>query len=311
MKLSGALTPERSVLLKGGGGLSKEELIKSLVTTLCGSQALKGSGLNAETALKAVLEREAEIPTGVGEGFAFPHARIEGLSCESQMLFAVCPEGVDFGSLDLKPAKFVLLSLVAAQDPNSIIRARAALINAFLAPEAQAKLLACSSSEAVWKEIDASGAEVEKDVLAKDVMRCPAAVGRDGMTLREAVLEMKRAGADVMPVLDKAGKLVGDVTVKELLGMGIPEFFFNLKTVSFVRHMDPFEKYFSVDSKLKLSEMKTLRDMSTLPPDATLMEIVFELTAKGRKLVHVVDGDGKLLGVIDRSYLIDRILLTA
>jgi len=310
MRLSSIISKERTVKLPPGAPLSKADASERLISAVFESQDGKGLPFSKEQALAAVLEREAELPTGVGHGFAFPHARLEGLRFGPIAALAVAPEGVDFGAADGVPAKFILLCVVPSSSPNFILRTRSALIGMLSNPAFQAEILAANDADAIWRLVDGHGAKAEQDVLAKDIMRKPLATGNVSMTLRDAVLTMSKAKADILPVLDDEGRFIGDVTIKELLSHGIPEFFFNLKTVSFVRHMDPFEKYFSIDRTLKLGDLKTLRDVSTLPPDATIMEVVFELTVRGRKMVHVVD-DGKLVGVIDRSFLIDKILLTA
>ncbi len=309
-KLSAILAKGRLLKFPDGSSPSRTDAIKSLLSILWENSDLKSGGLSQEQILSTVLEREEELPTGAGLGFAFPHARIEGLKCEGQVAFGICSEGVGFGAADGIGAKFIMLSVIPASTPNFILRTRSALIGMLSSPELRAKMLAAQNADEIWALIDGNGTKTEKDVLAKDIMRKPVVTGNDGMTLRDAVLMMSKAKTDVLPVVDAEGRFVGDVTIKELLAHGMPEFFYSLKTVSFVRHMDPFEGYFAIDRTLKLKDMKSLKDTSVLPPDATLMEIVFELTVKGRKMAHVVE-DGKLLGVIDRSFLIDKILLTA
>lgn len=55
-------------------------------------------------------------------------------------------------------------------------------------------------------------------------------------------------------------------------------------------------------------EKKALPQSTTIPMDSTLMEIVFEMTAKSKQFLYVVS-DNKLMGVIDRFSIVDKILL--
>ena len=48
-------------------------------------------------------------------------------------------------------------------------------------------------------------------------------------------------------------------------------------------------------------------DCAALPPDATILEIVFELSVKGHTKVFVVENE-RLVGVVDRIRVLDRIL---
>jgi CBS domain-containing protein len=75
--------------------------------------------------------------------------------------------------------------------------------------------------------------------------------------------------------------------------------------------MNPFEKYFDVDKTLKVSDLLAKKENSTLviSADATLMEIIFEMTVKNKEFLYVLSEDGKLRGVLDRYSIIDKILI--
>ncbi|MHA3915870.1 PTS sugar transporter subunit IIA [Halovulum sp. GXIMD14793] len=63
-------------------------------------------GLDESIAFRALLERESLGPTGVGNGVAIPHARIEGLT-EVKGLFFVLDQPIEFESVDRKPVDLV------------------------------------------------------------------------------------------------------------------------------------------------------------------------------------------------------------
>jgi PTS system nitrogen regulatory IIA component len=62
--------------------------------------------LPAATVYKALMEREALGPTGVGRGVAIPHARFAGVS-RVIGLFARLDKPVDFESIDRQPVDLV------------------------------------------------------------------------------------------------------------------------------------------------------------------------------------------------------------
>ena len=47
------------------------------------------------------------------------------------------------------------------------------------------------------------------------------------------------------------------------------------------------------------------QDYAWVPPDGTLIEIIYQLTVKKRTKVYVID-QGKLVGVIGRMNVLDR-----
>lgn len=82
-------------------------------------RALQASGqLPAERSeeAKAALEaRERSKSTGMDQGVAVPHAALEGLE-ELAAGLAVLPRGIEFDSLDGRPAQFVVLLLVPQEE---------------------------------------------------------------------------------------------------------------------------------------------------------------------------------------------------
>ena len=87
---------------------------------------------------------------------------------------------------------------------------------------------------------------------------------------------------------------------------GMPDFFKQLNTISFVRHIDPFEKYFKIKRDLKVRDVFA-DDSKPIQKDSTLIEVIFEMTVKNKSKLFMVDEDGTLAGVIDRFCIIDKI----
>jgi predicted transcriptional regulator len=89
--------------------------------------------------------------------------------------------------------------------------------------------------------------------------------------------------------------------------MGLPDFFNQLQTVAFVRHIDPFEKYFQIKSDISVKELYTGKTCK-MSEDNTLMEIIFALTVQNYNRIFVVDSRGCLTGEIDRFSIVDKIM---
>ena len=63
-------------------------------------------GIDAEQAFSALQEREALGPTGVGDGVAIPHARLEGLD-RVIGVFRRLEKPVDYDAVDRQPVDLV------------------------------------------------------------------------------------------------------------------------------------------------------------------------------------------------------------
>ena len=72
MQLSDIIRPESVKLLSGT--TSKKRLFHEI-----GDLAASTYGLDADTVIEALMERESLGPTGVGQGVALPHARIDSV----------------------------------------------------------------------------------------------------------------------------------------------------------------------------------------------------------------------------------------
>ena len=82
-----------------------DKLVELMVTN--------GNITNKEEYKRVVMEREKEGTTGIGEGIAIPHGK-SNVVLKPGLAAMVVPNGVEFNSLDGKPAK--LLFLIAAPD---------------------------------------------------------------------------------------------------------------------------------------------------------------------------------------------------
>lgn len=72
--------------------------------------------IDPEGAFNAVWKREREAPTGLGRGIAVPHGRLPGLT-RPYMVFARCPQGIDFLAADDQPATLLFLILTPSSHP--------------------------------------------------------------------------------------------------------------------------------------------------------------------------------------------------
>lgn len=94
------------------------------------SMACEASGLDTNEVEGAVWEREETLPTGIGNGVALPHARIDGIS-KPIVAVGVSDTGIDFDAPDDKLAHIVFLILTPASDPEAQLEITAGLARLF------------------------------------------------------------------------------------------------------------------------------------------------------------------------------------
>lgn len=107
MKITELLTKDTIILnLKSK---TKTEVIDELVNKLYDAGRLN----DKEEYKKAILKREEEFSTGVGDGVAIPHAKTSAVKLPS-LAFGYSKEGIDYDSLDEQPAH--IFFMIAGQD---------------------------------------------------------------------------------------------------------------------------------------------------------------------------------------------------
>jgi len=91
---------------------TKEEALRELVSVMAKSKAV----LDKEALLRAILEREKTLSTGVGIGVAVPHAMIPEVT-DFVIAIGRSHKGIEFDALDGKPVQIIVM--IAASDKHS------------------------------------------------------------------------------------------------------------------------------------------------------------------------------------------------
>ena len=74
-----------------------------------------------EEFIAAILNREELGSTGIGRGFAIPHASIDWIE-NSVTVMAFAPDGIDFSSLDGNPVHTVIMLASPQSDPGTHLK---------------------------------------------------------------------------------------------------------------------------------------------------------------------------------------------
>ena len=89
-----------------------------LLQKLCDAAA-KATRVDAQTISAAIGEREALGSTGVGDGLALPHARLESLM-QPFVLLATLAHPIRFDAIDGQPVDIVVLVLTPKRRENEV-----------------------------------------------------------------------------------------------------------------------------------------------------------------------------------------------
>ncbi len=126
---------------------------QSAIRQLADLMAASGNLSDKEQYLKDVFTREASGTTGLGDGIATPHAKSTGVK-EAGLAAMTVPAGMDFESMDGKPAR--LFFMIAAPDSanNAHIQILQQLAMMIMDPDFKEALIAAKTKEEFLHLID-------------------------------------------------------------------------------------------------------------------------------------------------------------
>lgn len=142
MKVSEVLTPE---LIKVGlESDEKEEVFEEMVQLFVDAGVIR----DRDSALRAILEREAKMSTGVAKWLALPHGKIK--EAKGLLLALGTSEyGIEYDSLDGEPVHVVLMVFAEIGNPGPHIEALAEISRLFSTPGFTSRIRDARNAEEV------------------------------------------------------------------------------------------------------------------------------------------------------------------
>jgi len=140
MRIQDIIPPE--AVVDGLRAETKEGVLRELSEAVCRRlPALSPARLTA-----VLMDREGLGSTGIGEGVAIPHGKIPGID-RLVAVFGRSPAGVQFASLDGKPARLFFLILAPENSAGMHLKALARISRLLKDQRFRARLLAADGAE--------------------------------------------------------------------------------------------------------------------------------------------------------------------
>ena len=127
---------------------TKKQVLEELVEALASNKR----EIDKVELLNALLEREKLGSTGIGDGVAIPHGKLNGLD-NIILLFGKSGQGVDFDAIDRKPVCLVFLLVAPADSAGLHLKALARLSRMLREKDFKNSLLMASDAETLLKII--------------------------------------------------------------------------------------------------------------------------------------------------------------
>lgn len=216
MKITELLT-KKTILLNIVGN-QKESTIDQLVEMLYTA----GKISNKEEYKAAILKREDQSTTGIGEGIAIPHAKVAAVK-EAAIAFGKSSAGVDYQSLDGQPAHLFFMIAAPEGANNTHLEALARLSGMLMNEEVRKELLNAATADEVLNIIDNHDEqeEEEQDVSNSQnaivaVTGCPTGIAHTYMAADSLKAKAAEMGVNIKVETNGSGGAKNVLTAEEI-----------------------------------------------------------------------------------------------
>ncbi|WP_419893474.1 PTS fructose transporter subunit IIABC [Oceanobacillus kimchii] len=185
----------------------KQSVIEEMINNLHKYRVIN----DVDTFKEAILNREAQSSTGLGDGIAMPHAKTSSVN-EPAVLFAKSSQGIDYDSLDGQPAHLFFMIAVPDGNNDTHLQTLASLSKLLMEPTFVEKLNAASTPEDVQQlflneaEENTPKEEIQKDNFQNDsnerpfvvaVTACPTGIAHTFMAEDALKKQAKKMNIDI------------------------------------------------------------------------------------------------------------------
>ncbi|HEY5717994.1 MAG TPA: PTS IIA-like nitrogen regulatory protein PtsN [Motiliproteus sp.] len=130
----------------GVPGNSKKRILENCSELI----AQQVDNLDEEEIFLGLVNRERLGSTGIGEGIAIPHCRLEQCK-EAFGALIKLPEPIDFDAIDHQPVDLLFVLLVPIEATEEHLQLLAALAEMFNDPDLRARMRAAGDADALYK----------------------------------------------------------------------------------------------------------------------------------------------------------------
>ena len=221
MRIIDLLKPEAITL--GLDISSKDDAINALI----GLHAAAGNLKDKDAYKAAILAREEQGSTAIGDGIAVPHAKTSAVKAPALAAITV-KNGVDYGAPDGKPSD-LLFMIAATEDGDVHLEILSRLMVMLMDPDFTAKLRAAQSVDEFLQIIDAQEKikypdeevkpaenEAPKGYRILGVTACPTGIAHTYMAAEALEKKAKEMGYSIKVETDGSGGAKNVLTKKEI-----------------------------------------------------------------------------------------------
>lgn len=200
---------------------AKGDVIEELVSKLDEAGRLE----SREGYKEAILARESQSTTGIGEGIAIPHAKTSAVKTPA-IAFGRAINGVDYESLDGQPAHLIFMIAASEGANNAHLETLSRLSMLLMDNDFRETLLKAESIEEVLQAIDKKESEGEEEEVIEEneddsdlilaVTACPTGIAHTYMAADSLKAKAKEMSINLKVETNGSSGVKGKLTAEEI-----------------------------------------------------------------------------------------------
>ncbi len=299
--LTSFFTPENIIICKQKS--KTDEIIWDLLKNL----ALTYGIGNVKQILNDYLRKNGNLsPIALNELALVQHFRLTTTN-NIRLAISIIPEGIEF-MVDEKSVKIHLLFLVISpkKRPDLYLRTLSTLRVLVSSKDIMNEILNKADAIYTWQILEQKKIEIPPHTLARDIMLVPKVVIRESNNLEDAIDLFIKTNRLSIPVVDKDGDLLGEVTILELMGVCFPRYILWMDDITPVLNFEPFRNMLHNESNTWLDEIMS-HEIASVQVNDPAIRVGIEMTKLSVDHAYVLD-DKKLVGIIPIQQFIFKAL---
>jgi nitrogen PTS system EIIA component len=258
--------------------------------------------LDIDICLKGLEDREKLGSMVYPGGMSIPHTRVDGFT-DLVIAIATFAKPLYF---EKEEVRMVVMIITSAEKSSLYLKTVASFAKISSRFENIYKQI--NDSTKVFQIIDLikmTDVDLEVNLLARDIMMPAVTISIDS-TVQQATDLMKMNHMGFLPVVNKTNHYLGEVNNLDIIRLSLPEYVFMMEDLSFLLNLEPFQEFLSKEKTMLINNI--LKAQKTVPPNSTMVEVVFIMLKHNLYHLTVAEKDGTVVGVITTKDIVEKIL---
>ena len=278
---------------------SKDEVIQVLLDEMFAHYQFQ---LSRKEVHGAIAAREALKGTVFPSGIAVPHARIELfndiLIGIASLKTPLVEDGIEI--------KLIVLILTSKTTSNLYLNCLSSFIKMSQDPELFAKLCSAGNAHDIISIVQGVGSEVRPELTVENIMTKEVVSVPPGTPIRDVIDMFCENDVSYLPIVAHNGTFLGEITVLEILKLGIPNYAQMIGNMNFLKAFEPMEELLAKEDKLFAKDVME-PPTNSFTKQTSIVEAVFTFTKTRKRQIPVLENQ-QLAGVVSYMDVLKKVL---